>query len=1450
MSFCPNPNSKAYKVLSEFLNDTQINELYGKLSSDEFIKFYFSINTVDNKILEDYKKNPSFLENLNIEEINENYVVYNSTNTKFIEIKNLIEIVKSENQLKEEQTFKKLTTLLEQKNNDLTLNINTSTYFYKGKEILNRVTNAVKLYNAYLFKNTSKEKSLFAKETAKKGIIIHSYIEEIIKSLLNNTSVNQNNIQRIIYNNLSINPEFNNYEYKDFEISSQHFNDLNLYFYGLIKSIKDLSPNAKIYPELKIVDEQKNIAGTIDLLVVFPDGSLDIYDWKSMLYGSFIKDTNQVKDYKIEAFNIQLREQAKILKESYNVNPNKIIKRRIVPISMRFTMNGQKASPGYEDLNILDQISLIDELTKLDSLNTILNKLRIELRQFEKQLESSPKDERLKYKINTIKKTISEIQKNQDVSYILEMSNNILKLYKEKEELGELNFDFINSVIHELRFYNSLIKDINDFIDIINKDTNLDELRKQNIDELITKVQNVQLQIDTFQRKAIDKTLELIEKILEEKGINLNIRDITDVGELSSLSTISDINNDIIKALQSLVLVPIENETNNKTKDQVEKFENAESILREYANNKGISFNEALSKIFDSTKKQLMEKFTPEVKEKFNKLKSLLNLENNNIRNNAINEINQIAYFDKKAFDDYRLKIKNVLSLYNSAENLETALEEEVDKRLDVTKFNSAYNSKNFFIKLKNEDKNYTRGYSEIIKDPKLTEVYKTFRDFIDYVRQNSDKEIRYNFTPNKVKGVFEAINTKDGSKLFSFFNNIINSVSTTVNEDVITGTRNAVGEEVLDIPLFLSQEFLPELNEQEINNIKNTIKAKQGSVEYELELNSKIYEERKRRQLSEKSEDYFKNFKEFALHFFKYEASRNKIDLIQALKNILEDSKYYQSKSITGEKLFEKFTNNVKKVFGAPKNTIDLFNKIIKQKIYGQHLQSTDKILGEYKGKKISLNKLILQILKWFSIGVMGGNWKVALVNFIGVTVNKRIIRSEGQFFTKFSSDRAFNFFLKNPAASFELYHYLAIDPRGEYIQKIARSSKDLISRFINVQNAYILNTKPEEFNNSELLLSMMAHYRIIDGKIINPSNLRIEGESNKELEKRMNDLKYPTLLDKVKFKEVTKLKNGVPKKTIEFNIEDITQEDLDKFKATIRKIISQISGSVVEYDQSVSSTNILLRLILTLRNWIPPIAGSRFRSARYDILLDSIDIGRYSVFIGDVFSGTGNSLKDRIKEFRNLLLEVAYLNRVVGTKLKTSRKAAQFYYDRFMQDNLDKDGNPLYNITFEQFVALRTNKLTALADELRIIVGFMIVIMILAGDWDEDDKPLFKEYYATELIYRILNKSNNELTFFMNPTSVTSIVNSFIPSMTILEKSIGVMSNGIDEWRDFVTLKTSGKDRKNLNNVDTNDQTPLFYNSMFFIPIAGNLLKDFEVLQNISEYVGTQKERKSKKD
>ena len=216
MSFCPNPNSKAYKELSEFLNDDQINELYGKFVSDDFIKFYFSINDISSDFLKRYKEDPSFLDNLSIAEDNDNYVVYNSIRNKFIKIGDLITLVKSEKQLKEEQNFNRLTSLLEQKDRDIILNKTTSSYSYKGKEILNRVTNAVKVYYAYLFNNANKEKSLFVKETAKKGTIIHSYAEEIIKSILNNTTIDQNIIQRSVYNNLLNNPEFEGYEYMDF----------------------------------------------------------------------------------------------------------------------------------------------------------------------------------------------------------------------------------------------------------------------------------------------------------------------------------------------------------------------------------------------------------------------------------------------------------------------------------------------------------------------------------------------------------------------------------------------------------------------------------------------------------------------------------------------------------------------------------------------------------------------------------------------------------------------------------------------------------------------------------------------------------------------------------------------------------------------------------------------------------------------------------------------------------------------------------------------------------------------------------------------------------------------------------------------------------------------------------------------------------------------------------
>ena len=167
-----------------------------------------------------------------------------------------------------------------------------------------------------------------------------------------------------------------------------------------------------------------------------------------------------------------------------------------------------------------------------------------------------------------------------------------------------------------------------------------------------------------------------------------------------------------------------------------------------------------------------------------------------------------------------------------------------------------------------------------------------------------------------------------------------------------------------------------------------------------------------------------------------------------------------------------------------------------------------------------------------------------------------------------------------------------------------------------------------------------------------------------------------------------------------------------------------------------------------------------------------------------------------------------------------------------------------------FEQFVKLRNDKFRANAYEVRIVLILLLLIAGLSSDLDDDGEELYKEIYGGKTAFKILNRAYNEVTFFTNPNSFKTIVKGAVPVTVFTEKAYLLLTNTADEIRDKISIATTGKDRKGINTKDPNDMTPSLYYSMWFLGGLSNLLTEFDIPQNYSEFIGTQLEKKNKKN
>ena len=95
----------------------------------------------------------------------------------------------------------------------------------------------------------------------------------------------------------------------------------------------------------------------------------------------------------------------------------------------------------------------------------------------------------------------------------------------------------------------------------------------------------------------------------------------------------------------------------------------------------------------------------------------------------------------------------------------------------------------------------------------------------------------------------------------------------------------------------------------------------------------------------------------------------------------------------------------------------------------------------------------------------------------------------------------------------------------------------------------------------------------------------------------------------------------------------------------------------------------------------------------------------------------------------------------------------------------------NPQYRdkVTFEEFNDIQQRQLKTLMIELRILLAFAGIMMLMAGDWDDDGQADYKKYLLTRKLAATIFKTNQEMSFVFNPIDFTSMIKSPLPMLRI---------------------------------------------------------------------------------
>jgi len=212
-----------------------------------------------------------------------------------------------------------------------------------------------------------------------------------------------------------------------------------------------------------------------------------------------------------------------------------------------------------------------------------------------------------------------------------------------------------------------------------------------------------------------------------------------------------------------------------------------------------------------------------------------------------------------------------------------------------------------------------------------------------------------------------------------------------------------------------------------------------------------------------------------------------------------------------------------------------------------------------------------------------------------------------------------------------------------------------------------------------------------------------------------------------------------------------------------------------------------------------MPGIIRERLGRLRYTKTTDTANIGRYVALYQEYKNPEEVPFLDYVK---NTLLHntgrliadlVPYL---MGRQVKTITYQGKEYNAKRINlekaiveyEKLAEDNPSLYNrLSFKDFVEAKDSQMAALATELRIIIGFISLVMILGLEGD-DDEPTYRDNWAARQTYKLLKRSLGEISFMYNPSEADHLFNKPIPLMSLGLDAWRTAENTFDETRDLI--------------------------------------------------------------
>ena len=820
---------------------------------------------------------------------------------------------------------------------------------------------------------------------------------------------------------------------------------------------------ANIYFENLVYDDSKDIAGSIDLLVIYSDGSASIYDYKTIemktepvnIDGVISNVVTQqwIKYGKEKGYQVQLSEYKRILGDKYGVESFR--NTRIIPIRMQF--DRQIQGDPYTQTEIIEMMELNKqylipipmafEFSDSDRVNKVVDAQRKKIEKLEIEVKKVWEDKDAKdailADIIVLKKSIQGLLVNNDALPLFkELEHMVTDIQENLEELPDWK---LNEYEAELGIYIQVVPHMQTFHKGESADFN----------QLIVDLINVKDTVSTQVRHNFEEATPLIAKPQREMAwINRTF------GSLSMFS------HPIFVKFKKLVQESF-NITMAQTKELALEAKAQKSKLLEWGKANGRDIMSIYRLFINPNSGNLVQMFSPEFYQ--------TRTERRKARDHKWFRDNY-TYDNKERYEADLAKKEAELARYADKDSIEyKAILKQWKSQNDLSN-NSAW--LNFwavenYTTFKNEEDNYSEQYIFIKKHEALHNFYQWYIEKNEDFNTRVDQKINKNFVANIQKSMLSTIGQNG-----DLMNAAKNSMESLHNSLQVRQNDSVLGNDDNQIPLLYMDGF--------------KFRKKDGT-----------YEEAH----AEKSEDLLYNIVLFGNSVYNNKNMSDIEDGVNGLKILLKNVKMIKTNIFGKAKtLGDKITPDMADFDPKAVETLDKFTDAL---LYGKHVQSKD-LAFKIGDRVYSRNKVILKLLSYMSIKSLSGNYVSGLAGGAAAYANSYIKGVGGVHYTPKQMMKAHQ--LMASRGKKDLYNHLKeyfnIERDFWVKEKADLLSASKLTQNLTYDKFYFIQQNVDEFASNTILIAMMqSHGFSSEGKIEKMVNLPEGSKSLLDASSVVND-------------------------------------------------------------------------------------------------------------------------------------------------------------------------------------------------------------------------------------------------------------------------------------------------------------------------------------------------------